>query len=1207
MSKVRLVAYRKKIASSNFDTAYELDLQEAPNVSLNFQFADLKEPEKRKANYSQTFKLPFTKNNNIFFESWYNVNAESLVFDTQKRFSAVIYVGTISQFEGSLQLRAVYQKAGYYEVVVLSASADLFTNVGGAKLKDVFLLDDGTYSYDLNHTFTGDNVEKSWDGTATNFYSIKADSSQGPALKDPDWNIQKVMYPLTISIKNCVYRSGMFAQDAGSLRVTQSTLDNWPGFSIENGAIGLGPLMHIKSSMLTQLKPAIQIKELFKRIIAKAGFSYTSQFIDSEYFSKIFMTLGTQQGVPAPVVIQTPGATEGMCVVGKESDSTTYEFPVGTEILPIENMVWTADRNTPDAGYSRPTDPSGFWNTSGNYFIRTDLAMKQIVLQWRSKWTNVTNVETIANGNPFTIKLQPMNWNTNAYVGDPSTWVTASCMYGYSELTGGFAFTMINLEDVPVGVKHRILIDVELHEWMRDDTNQPVTFQLFAGKSFTGAYDGSGQDLATSGFNNMYNNLGLGWDGYGQFIYNKVVDVPSNIDSSITQKAFLKDVIERFNLVVLTDPDNPEGIIIEPYDTFIGSGTIKYWTDKLDTSKESIVKDTTLMQKKTVLFSDVEDIDLMNKALKDNAPSYNVWGKKEMVFPNDFAKGILKNSPIFAPFITQAVFEGSTPESGSTCNLMVNYALTYKENAETESGYDNVLEPTKPKLFYYSGTPTAFEADDPVYNPNNYWHMHYVLVENANTVNMVADGGWSDYIKAKQFTTFPKCSAYELSPTANLNPSNRSLFWGDVPPVDQGFSNFSVSSMSQKSLYNVYWRSYLNSIYNPEARVMECYMNLNEVDISNFSFSDEIFIKDSYWRILSIKNYQVGVKASCKVTLLKVLDSFDTTCPGCGQVIAGSVTTESGSSWVGTFGDSGSQLYVWCPETDPDCTPTNPADYILTSEECCTCNGGNWYSNAVNASGLSACEAFAGSPPVTRASGNYPASILQLPGQKSLITGKVNVDSLPFLRGSNTGKFSSPMLSPMRDDIIIKYTNHKGAAGVALPLLNGESHRVVLIGYTSGTTRGYAYAEGNNAAPNSITIPNNCNLIMKVKGIVTVIGGTSSTYTVGTTEGFAYHTAFKRIGDTVSQIETAGGVNDWRMKEVGANTCSLYIDADSTNYYLRFGLDDTQADTERVWQLSVDLDVNNINNMVVPLGRNYAVWEDGSQIELQNYSPLIWN
>ena len=49
-AKLRLVAYRPSLTSSTSDTTYDLDLQEHPSVSLNFQFSDIKEPETRKAN-----------------------------------------------------------------------------------------------------------------------------------------------------------------------------------------------------------------------------------------------------------------------------------------------------------------------------------------------------------------------------------------------------------------------------------------------------------------------------------------------------------------------------------------------------------------------------------------------------------------------------------------------------------------------------------------------------------------------------------------------------------------------------------------------------------------------------------------------------------------------------------------------------------------------------------------------------------------------------------------------------------------------------------------------------------------------------------------------------------------------------------------------------------------------------------------------------
>ena len=111
MAKLRLVAYRKATSTDSLETTYELDLQENPNISLNYKFSDVKNPETRQSSYSQTFKLPFSDNNNEFFQNWYNVNLETLVFSTRQKFNATIFVGTIPQFEGILQLKSVYKKA----------------------------------------------------------------------------------------------------------------------------------------------------------------------------------------------------------------------------------------------------------------------------------------------------------------------------------------------------------------------------------------------------------------------------------------------------------------------------------------------------------------------------------------------------------------------------------------------------------------------------------------------------------------------------------------------------------------------------------------------------------------------------------------------------------------------------------------------------------------------------------------------------------------------------------------------------------------------------------------------------------------------------------------------------------------------------------------------------------------------------------------
>ena len=198
---VRLVAYRNATTSSTSETTYQLDLQERPNIALNFKFSDIKEPDTRKSNYSQTFKLPFTENNNKFFENWYNVNATTLVFDTKKKFSAALFVGTIPQFEGFLQLKGVYKLQGYYDVVLMSNAADLFSAIGEKKLRDVFKNDDDAWSAELNHTFNNTAMTNSWNGQNDNFENVA-----GETLQDATVNVNKLIYPLSFTQPNAFWK-----------------------------------------------------------------------------------------------------------------------------------------------------------------------------------------------------------------------------------------------------------------------------------------------------------------------------------------------------------------------------------------------------------------------------------------------------------------------------------------------------------------------------------------------------------------------------------------------------------------------------------------------------------------------------------------------------------------------------------------------------------------------------------------------------------------------------------------------------------------------------------------------------------------------------------------------------------------------------------------------------------------------------------------
>tara|TARA_R100000655_G_scaffold15824_2_gene34884 strand:- start:1927 stop:5382 length:3456 start_codon:yes stop_codon:yes gene_type:complete len=1150
--KVRLVAYRKATTGATVDSSYELDLQESPNISLNFQFSDVKEPEKRKANFSQTFKLPFTDNNNKFFQDWYNVNASTLVFDTRKSFDAVLFADGVSQFEGIIQLKAVYKKAQFYQVVLLSNTADLFTVIGSNKLKDVFLNDNGTYSEELDHTFTAANVAASWDGSDSGFQNIA-----GTSLRDTDVNVQKVMYPMSFTIGNAYYNIDVAEYlNATSLTGDQSNLQ----------------------VPITQLRPAIQIKELFRLIIAKAGFSYISSFIDGDYFGKIFITTCNHTALPRPQT-EPVGQILGYTKVGNSTSWGTWNDYNFTTQYDNWSLV-RADTNQPIAGlgFNTPQDPTGLWNTSGHYFTKNSVAQTgDVIVSLYLTATNVIAGSASGDGGEKTYRAKIIDFNPTTGQPDYDT------VYGYTEgsyyvpngaTTGTVNFNKpiaIPLEAMPVGKSGKILVTFD--GWRKATTG-------------VGTLSYAAADTTPTSFVGCKNIVSFSWNGPTPDVYDRQVTVPAGIDPSITQKSFLKDIIERFNLVMVTDPSNPSNILIEPYNDYLAQGSIKNWTEKLDTSKEIIVKDTTQLQKKETIFTDLEDEDMSNKSIKLEAPTLNVYGKFTTTENNnDFAKGTLTNNPIFSPYINQKVFRNGEDTQASTNlpNMAVHYEFSYNQ---VEGGYENIISETKPKLFFYNGSPINIQDES----------------ANAITIYFHHQDKNTSVITSYSFQTYPLCSPYNLTPSSGestIATTTKSLYWSPAPPLAGELTVFNSDvngTIPQNSLYYLYWNNYLNSIYGEDARIMECHLNLNEVDIFNFKFNDEIFIRDTWWRILKIQNYQVGQKVSTKTTLIKINDTYDGTCYECNYVVS---QVPLNNNVVG--------MYTWCPSGTPNCTPTvtnaNQTG-VYADSECCDCLGGTIIdiepppSLGIDLS-LRPCLANSNSLPAWIQNQRNARGIFSNSQIKTIFEGKLAKLNKPFIVGTNNTKTSTALLPYNGDDLVIKFRNEN----LSIPSVNGEAHRMVLIGYTTGNTRGYAYPQGVTGTKNPV-IPNNSNMIIRINGTTVVVGGTNSSYPTGYLEAFSWYTAFKNIEGTITQIGTAGGIQQFNIAEVASRT-SLYIS--HSNGEISFGLDDLQTDTKRVWSLTVDLTVQTLDNMSLGYGDNMALYQDGDGIYLQNNDWLIWN
>ena len=625
--------------------------------------------------------------------------------------------------------------------------------------------------------------------------------------------------------------------------------------------------------------------------------------------------------------------------------------------------------------------------------------------------------------------------------------------------------------------------------------------------------------------------------------------------------------------------------------SYLNDGSLKNWTTKIDTSKEIIVKDTTSLQKKYVRFNDQEDVDIANKSFKDELPEINVYGKIDItVTDNEFAKGELKNEPIFSPYINERLYinEDTALEPYPT-NMAVQYETSY---TKTDDGFEIInTAATKPKLFWYNGLATTVKDS----NTTLTYNLHNQPIEGES-------------INTYTFTTYPVCTPYDITPSSDtytLSTTNKSLYWNSNPPISGQIEvfNYEVDNGTwfANTLYGLYWKGYLDNIYSDEARIMECYINLDAVDIFNFKFNDEILIKDAYWRVLEINNYQVAQKASTKVIFVKVVDALNN-CNNCDKVIG------CDTSGIAPTNFYAGAYYLWCPEDDPSCTPT--IDYaggdisgLITSTACCECQGGQvaWLGfDATLGGNLYGCMGDSMSLPLAIQDQSSPVSILGQGSLKSLISSKIGGMKNPFKTGVANTKYGRNIIPSYGDDMVIKYNVKRKT----VPQLQGESHKFMLTGYTEGNTRGYAYPEGTSGS-NAMVMPTDVNIVIRTKGTSTVIGGTSATDTNGTTEAFAYHTGFSSGNGGITQLGTAGGDAEFGITGGRPVTCTLHIDI--SDGILRFGLDDSATDTKRIWALSVELDINRVHNMGFGFNENWALYQNGMHIEFQNGNTLIWN
>ena len=290
-----------------------------------------------------------------------------------------------------------------------------------------------------------------------------------------------------------------------------------------------------------------------------------------------------------------------------------------------------------------------------------------------------------------------------------------------------------------------------------------------------------------------------------------------NFRGELKQWDFLKGLFTMFNLISLPDPDNPNNLLIEPYEdvfnvntagTNLASRGIQHdWTDKVDVSEMKLTPLTDLNKNTIFKFEEDEDDHVFNLYKKStngflygskefSAEAYTILEGTDEIVAEPFAATVIK--PLFeqfGDFITPAIFTAND------------------EATETES-FENL-----PRIFYKNTTYTFPYATD-----------YYTVPAYGG----VTQSDESTFLRFSHLSDIPSVTS----------------------AIDYNFGEcqlvFPIGASPVNNLFNFYWLPYYAELYNPDTRIMTIKVNLTPSDISTFNFYDRVFIKNQIFRVNKI-------------------------------------------------------------------------------------------------------------------------------------------------------------------------------------------------------------------------------------------------------------------------------------------------------------------------------------------------------------------
>ena len=558
-------------------------------VSINFNLADVRNPEQRKASRSQTINLLGTNEVNKLFENLFEVNVVTQYFNKNLKTPVRYLVDGLENFAGDMQLIKINIKPDnsiVYECSIIGEGGSLFVDIGEKLI--------------VGNTDSNEDLDFSdYDHNYTRANQIASRSNVGTGLG--------YAYPFI---------------DRGT-----------------NG--GSGTIWNVKDFL-----PCFSIYEYVKKIIENTGRTFTSNFLESSFFKHLYCytNITTIQASIAQLNASKlyVGLTSDFNIIESNpivtatfNDETTGPFfDLGNQNLSgIVTLGFSKNFNvvSHDVFKLRCT-----YSIAGCTHVRITgyIQTYNYIEKSSNGGANYFNLTTPQMG--YLIPMSSYSYDSVENIYQVIIPINTDYISSLDNATGA--------NPLSIGDKLRNTIDVFQFQDYYVSTGSPVP--KFEYLDFYG--DPLDPDFGTATL-----SLDSGINGSTFYMLTDdvmvsegdLMSVNKALPTKIKQKEFLTSIFKAFNLFVEPNPEDENDLIIEPFDEFYNTTDIIDYENRTDLNKDQTINPN-LLEGKRYIYSYKEDKDYYNDLYKK---TYNeVFGTEQIDVDNDFIKSDKKTELIFS-------------------------------------------------------------------------------------------------------------------------------------------------------------------------------------------------------------------------------------------------------------------------------------------------------------------------------------------------------------------------------------------------------------------------------------------------------------------------------------------------------------------------------------------------------------------------------